>query len=81
MCQMCDELAQEKMQVRRISANEVHAEVDVFAARVQERINELLEKYGCEQRIMSFAWDGNGVLADVMVVRKPVEQLVDTTGA
>ena len=60
----------EPLKVRRIPVDEANSNPDVFAQRVEERIQELLVKYGCEFRT-DVVLDGDGapVGATVRVAR------------
>jgi hypothetical protein len=48
MCEMCEQLKDEKAAVRPIPIEEAISNENVFAQRVEEKILELLNKYHCK---------------------------------
>jgi hypothetical protein len=72
---MLDELEKEPLSVGKIDVQEFHQANtegrDIFAERVEKRITELLEKYGCFLTVTEFHWAQGRGCGKITVVRKP----------
>jgi hypothetical protein len=71
---MLDTVENEPLTVGKIDIREFHdANVqgrDIFAERVEKRITELLEKYGCFLAVTEFHWVNGQGGGKISVVRK-----------
>jgi hypothetical protein len=72
---MLDELEKEPLSVGKIDIQEFHQANtegrDIFAERVEKRINEILERYKCALVVTEFTWvNGVGVSGKFGVVRQ-----------
>ena len=75
MCEQCEQLAMESMKMRRIPTEEAQANPHVFKDRLEERIKELLDKYGYEFRVFAFTWQGGIVQAQIDLLEKQKENI------
>ena len=70
-------IEKESTSLDRISFDEIRADPEIIAKKLDEKIQALLSKYGYVQVLTDFRWIAGQVSANLSVIKKPESEVND----